>query len=123
MAQPQAYNQAFVQPNKGTLIPGQTIAVNKYTVQVERYLSQGSFIVSSPMSAISRSVRWICACIPRQDCDAGVRHHTSCSQTYRGSDRDYADRGEERGGHYGELIRACLFFQSVGADVYNYSVY
>ncbi|THG95473.1 hypothetical protein EW026_g6189 [Hermanssonia centrifuga] len=43
MAQPQAYNQAFVQPNKGTLIPGQTIAVNKYTVQVERYLSQGGF--------------------------------------------------------------------------------
>jgi len=25
----------------GTLVPGQTISVNKYTVQVERYLSQG----------------------------------------------------------------------------------
>ena len=29
--------------NKGTLVPGQTISVNKYTVQVERYLSQGTF--------------------------------------------------------------------------------
>ncbi|KIK99482.1 hypothetical protein PAXRUDRAFT_8860 [Paxillus rubicundulus Ve08.2h10] len=29
--------------NKGTLLPGQTISVNKYAVQVERYLSQGGF--------------------------------------------------------------------------------
>ncbi|KAI0308360.1 hypothetical protein B0F90DRAFT_1682161 [Multifurca ochricompacta] len=35
-----AFQQAT---NKGTLIPGQTISVNKYTVQVERYLSQGGF--------------------------------------------------------------------------------
>ncbi|KAG7099678.1 hypothetical protein E1B28_001502 [Marasmius oreades] len=34
---------AHQQQNKGTLIPGQTISVNKYTVQVERYLSQGGF--------------------------------------------------------------------------------
>ncbi|KAJ7083388.1 hypothetical protein B0H15DRAFT_1024206 [Mycena belliarum] len=34
----QAYSQ-----NKGTLVPGQSISVNKYTVQVERYLSQGGF--------------------------------------------------------------------------------
>ncbi|KAG6873851.1 hypothetical protein C0995_010463 [Termitomyces sp. Mi166 len=37
----QAYN-AYVQ-NKGTLAPGQSITVNKLTVQVERYLSQGKF--------------------------------------------------------------------------------
>lgn len=37
----QAYQQPFAQPNKGTLIPGQSITVNKYTVVVERYLSQG----------------------------------------------------------------------------------
>lgn len=42
-AMAQAYPQAYTQPNKGTLIPGQTIAVNKYTVQVERYLSQGAY--------------------------------------------------------------------------------
>ena len=41
MAQPQAYAPPYVQQNKGTLVPGQTISVNKYTVQVERYLSQG----------------------------------------------------------------------------------
>ncbi|KAK7063638.1 kinase domain-containing protein [Favolaschia claudopus] len=28
----------------GTLVPGQSISVNKYTVQVERYLSQGSLL-------------------------------------------------------------------------------
>ncbi|KAI0066503.1 hypothetical protein BV25DRAFT_1392784 [Artomyces pyxidatus] len=38
MAQQQAFGA-----NKGTLVPGQTISVNKYTVQVERYLSQGGF--------------------------------------------------------------------------------
>ncbi|KZT08782.1 uncharacterized protein LAESUDRAFT_757489 [Laetiporus sulphureus 93-53] len=44
MAMAQAYPQAYMQqPNKGTLLPGQTIAVNRYTVQVERYLSQGGF--------------------------------------------------------------------------------
>ncbi|KAI0783138.1 hypothetical protein C8Q75DRAFT_737106 [Abortiporus biennis] len=43
MAQPQAYQQAYAQANKGTLMPGQMISVNKYTVQVERYLSQGGF--------------------------------------------------------------------------------
>ncbi|RXW18511.1 hypothetical protein EST38_g7351 [Candolleomyces aberdarensis] len=42
MATAQAY-QAYAQTNKGTLVPGQTISVNKYTVQVERYLSQGGF--------------------------------------------------------------------------------
>ncbi|KAI0830886.1 hypothetical protein BC628DRAFT_1531622 [Trametes gibbosa] len=39
----QAYQQAFAQPAQGTLIPGQSITVNKYTVVVERYLSQGGF--------------------------------------------------------------------------------
>ena len=33
--------QAYPVEHKGTLLPGQTISVNKYTVQVERYLSQG----------------------------------------------------------------------------------
>ncbi|KAF8167404.1 hypothetical protein B0H34DRAFT_803645 [Crassisporium funariophilum] len=41
MASQQAF-QAYPQ-NKGTLVPGQTIAVNNHTVQVERYLSQGGF--------------------------------------------------------------------------------
>ena len=40
MAQWQAY-QAHAAKNSPTLVAGQTIAVNKYTVQVERYLSQG----------------------------------------------------------------------------------
>ncbi|KAH7914728.1 hypothetical protein BJ138DRAFT_1143146 [Hygrophoropsis aurantiaca] len=40
--QQQAY-QAYTNTPKGTLVPGQTISVNKYTVQVERYLSQGGF--------------------------------------------------------------------------------
>ncbi|TFK56872.1 hypothetical protein OE88DRAFT_1650364 [Heliocybe sulcata] len=35
--------QAYQMTSRGTLVPGQTISVNKYTVQVERYLSQGGF--------------------------------------------------------------------------------
>ncbi|KAJ3569732.1 hypothetical protein NP233_g4856 [Leucocoprinus birnbaumii] len=42
MATQQPYH-AYTQQSKGTLMPGQTISVNKYTVQVERYLSQGGF--------------------------------------------------------------------------------
>jgi AP2-associated kinase len=42
---PQQMFQAYTQ-NKGTLTPGQTIAVNNYTVQVEKYLSQGPFAPS-----------------------------------------------------------------------------
>lgn len=41
MAHAQAFPAYAPTANKGTLMPGQTIAVNKYTVQVERYLSQG----------------------------------------------------------------------------------
>ena len=41
MANQQAF-QAYPQ-NKGTLTPGQNISVNKHTVQVERYLSQGKW--------------------------------------------------------------------------------
>ncbi|KAF5313147.1 hypothetical protein D9619_002641 [Psilocybe cf. subviscida] len=41
MASQQAF-QAYPN-NKGTLVPGQTINVNNYTVSVERYLSQGGF--------------------------------------------------------------------------------
>ncbi|THH26609.1 hypothetical protein EUX98_g7576 [Antrodiella citrinella] len=43
MAQPQGFPAQAPSSNKGTLMPGQTIAVNKYTVQVDRYLSQGGF--------------------------------------------------------------------------------
>ncbi|TCD71123.1 hypothetical protein EIP91_012071 [Steccherinum ochraceum] len=43
MAQAQGFSNFAPAANKGTLMPGQTIAVNKYTVQVERYLSQGGF--------------------------------------------------------------------------------
>lgn len=40
---------------KGTLAPGQTISVNNYTVQVERYLSQGLLHVSSFMDPLTVS--------------------------------------------------------------------
>jgi hypothetical protein len=52
---PSEHFMAFQQAaNKGTLVPGQTISINKYTVQVERYLSQGlifhpSFNDSDPL--------------------------------------------------------------------------
>ena len=50
--------QAFPVEHKGTLLPGQTISVNKHTVQVERYLSQGprQFRLAIPMSEHSIQV-------------------------------------------------------------------
>ena len=46
----------YAQPH-GTLAPGQTISVNKYTVQVERYLSQGELLsqLRSPVQEHNRS--------------------------------------------------------------------
>ncbi|THH08480.1 hypothetical protein EW145_g2682 [Phellinidium pouzarii] len=38
-----AYPAMYAQQPKGTLMPGQMISVNKYNVQVERFLSQGGF--------------------------------------------------------------------------------
>ncbi|EJC98674.1 uncharacterized protein FOMMEDRAFT_128984 [Fomitiporia mediterranea MF3/22] len=38
-----AFPSMYAQQAQGTLMPGQMIAVNKYNVQVERYLSQGGF--------------------------------------------------------------------------------
>lgn len=68
MAQPQAYHAAYQQQqaNKGTLVAGQTISVNKYTVQVERYLSQGQRVVN-----ISRT------CVLSQRIYLQVASHTS----------------------------------------------
>ena len=37
-----AHPNMYMQQAQGTLVAGQIIAVNKYTVQVERFLSQGS---------------------------------------------------------------------------------
>lgn len=37
-----AFPPMYAQQAKGTLMPGQMIAVNKYNVQVERFLSQGN---------------------------------------------------------------------------------
>ena len=50
MAHPQAYAA-----NKGTLAPGQTISVNKYTVQVDRYLSQGQLLSMNVAVAVVHS--------------------------------------------------------------------
>lgn len=49
--------QAYPIEHKGTLLPGQTISVNKYTVQVERYLSQGprQSYLAVPVSEYSSS--------------------------------------------------------------------
>ena len=57
MAQPQAYHAyQQQQANRGTLVAGQTISVNKYTVQVERYLSQGMRValIGSPSISLKR---------------------------------------------------------------------
>lgn len=89
--------------NTPTLVAGQTIAVNKYTVQVERYLSQGTvtFAVWRFCSISSRRCRWFRPCLPRQNGDTSIWHDSSCSQANRGPRRGDADRGQEGGGHHG----------------------
>ena len=77
----QAYH-AYPQ-NKGTLVPGQTISVNNYTVQVERYLSQGTNIELG-MYLMLNIYRWICTCIPCSDTDSCVQYNASCPQTNSG---------------------------------------
>lgn len=85
---------AFPASNKGTLVPGQKISVNNYTVQVEKYLSQGfAFTPTSVDFGNVALVRWICTCLPRQDSRARVRNNTPCPQTYRSSERVDAHRG------------------------------
>ena len=36
---------AYMNNDRGPLVPGQTISVNKYTIQIERYLSKGEYLV------------------------------------------------------------------------------
>ena len=48
MAYPQMYAQNTA---KGTLMPGQMISVNKYNLQVEKYLSQGMSSTSLALSS------------------------------------------------------------------------
>ena len=69
--------------NKGTLVPGQTIAVNKYTVQVERYLSQGLIVSTFRLAAsVTTTDRRLCTRLPRQDSYRSVWNDTPCPQTH-----------------------------------------
>jgi hypothetical protein len=70
-----AFQQAS---NKGTLVQGQTISVNKYTVQVERYLSQGLVVELSFSDFVTIMNRRFCPCLPRQDPYARVWYNTPC---------------------------------------------
>lgn len=101
MAQPQAYQQQHPQQNKGTLVAGQTIAVNRYTVQVERYLSQGTPALRDTIPVISCQTRWLRARIPCPNSSACLQHDTSCLETSCCSKRSDVDGGKERGRHNG----------------------
>ena len=69
--------------NKGTLVPGQTIAVNKYTVQVERYLSQGLIVSTFRLAAsVTTTDRRLCTRLSRQDSYRSVWNNTPCPQTH-----------------------------------------
>ena len=100
----QAYPQAFGQSNKGTLVPGQSITVNKYTVVVERYLSQGLSLLHRPAISTRPPSRRLRPCLSREDCTAGLQHYPSCSQAYRRPKRSYAFGGQEGGRHHGEYL-------------------
>lgn len=100
MASQQAYH-AYAQ-NKGTLVPGQSISVNKYAVQVERYLSQGMLIVNQETSFLHCSnYRRFCPCLSCSNSHTSVQYYPSCSQAHRSSKRSHANRSQERSGYHG----------------------
>ena len=79
-------NSSYAQPH-GTLAPGQTISVNKYTVQVERYLSQGAFhrlncdrpFWNTTAHWARHKYRRLRSRLPRTDLCTGLWDDTSCS--------------------------------------------
>lgn len=81
--------------NKGTLVPGQSIAVGQFNVQVERYLSQGKSLETNSTPNMQLESRWIRACISRQNSDARVQHDASCLEAYSSRQRGYAHRSQE----------------------------
>lgn len=92
----------YAQPH-GTLAPGQTISVNKYTVQVERYLSQGelrSLSCDRPFRNTTAhqpqpDCRRLCSRLSRTDFSASIWNDTSCSQEDRRLKRFDVDGREE----------------------------
>lgn len=91
-------NPTYAQPH-GTLAPGQTISVNKYTVQVERYLSQG---VLHPLQCDrpfwNTTAHWerhkyrrLRSRLPRTDFCPSLWDDASCSQEDRRRKRCYVD--------------------------------
>ena len=101
-SQPMAHPiPTYAQPH-GTLAPGQTISVNKYTVQVERYLSQGKSNRDRPFRNAAAhqqqpNCRRLCSRLSRPDFSTSLWDNTSCSQEDRRRKRLDVDRGEEGG--------------------------
>lgn len=104
-SQPMAHPiPTYAQPH-GTLAPGQTISVNKYTVQVERYLSQGELyrlncdrpFGSTTADQPQPNHRRLCSRLPRTDFGTGLWDNTSCFEEDRCRKRFNVDRGKEGG--------------------------
>ena len=95
---------AYAQPH-GTLAPGQTISVNKYTVQVERYLSQGELhrpncdrpFRNTTAHWQQPNYRRLSSRLPRTDLGTSLWDNAPCSQEDRRRKRFDADRCEEGG--------------------------
>ena len=104
----------YAQPH-GTLAPGQTISVNKYTVQVERYLSQGKLHLNcdrpfrnTTAHQAQPNYRRFCSRLPRTNFGTSIWDDTSCSQEDRRRNRRFVDRCEEGGGHHGGYLDRLL---------------
>lgn len=104
-SQPMAHPiPTYAQPH-GTLAPGQTISVNKYTVQVERYLSQGEPhclsrdrpFRNTTAYQLQPNYRRLCSRLSRTDFGTSLWDDTSCSQEDRRHDRFDVDGSEEGG--------------------------
>lgn len=82
--------------------------MNRYDVQVERYLSQGAYtdvLTLCPTLIHSWHCRRFRSCISSTNSGASVQHDTSCPQANSSSKRCNADRSEEGSRYYGASIQ------------------
>ena len=93
----------YAQPH-GTLTPGQTISVNKYTVQVERYLSQGELHLhgdrpfrNATVHQAQPNYRRLRSRLSCTDFSTSLWDDASCSEEDRRRKRCYVDGCEEGG--------------------------
>ena len=92
------YLQQQQQAQKGTLVPGQQIQIQNLTVNVERFLSQGTLFGIYRILLLSlRRARRVRARLPRPQSNTRQRDHSTCPQAHDRRRRGHAQRSQEGG--------------------------